>query len=96
MVTTFTVDGDTTIAGQASWKIQRTDSTSMSGSGNTPNGAVTMEGISKGTGHVFVTPKGVFLGGQGSEEAQLRFVMAANGMEIGITQNATTRIEKIK
>lgn len=96
IVSTYTVEGDTTIGGQPSWKIHRADSTTMSGSGNTPNGAVTMEGTSKGSGQLFVTSKGVFLGGEGTEEAQLRFVMAANGMELNFQQNATTKIEKIK
>ena len=96
VVSKFTVEGDTTIDGQASLKIHRADSTTMSGSGNTPNGAVTMEGTSKGSGQLFVTPKGVFLGGEGTEEAQLRFVLAANGMELNFQQNATTTVEKIK
>lgn len=96
IVSTYTVAGDTTIGNQTSLKIHRTDSTTMSGSGNTPNGAVTMEGISKGSGQLFVTPKGVFLGGEGTEEAQLRFVLAANGMELNFQQNATTKIEKVR
>lgn len=96
IVSTYTMEGDTTIAGQASWKIHRADSTSMTGSGNTPNGPVTMEGTAKGSGQLFVTPTGVFLGSEGQEEANLRFVLAANGMELVFQQNATTKIETIK
>ena len=95
-VSTYRVEGDTTIGGQASWKIARADSISMTGSGNTANGPMTMEGTSKSNGTVFVTSRGVYLGGQGTEDAQLRFVVAANGMEIGMTQSSTTKVEKIK
>lgn len=95
-VSTYRVEGDTTIAGQASWKIARADSIAMSGSGNTANGPMTMEGTSKSNGMVFVTSKGVYLGGEGTEDAQLRFVVAANGMEVGMTQSSRTKVEKVK
>lgn len=95
-VSTYRVEGDTTIAGQASWKIARADSITMSGSGNTANGPMTMEGTSKSNGTLFVTSKGVYLGGEGTEDAQLRFVVAANGMELGMTQSSRTKIEKVK
>jgi hypothetical protein len=95
-ISTYRVEGDTSIAGQASWKIARADSITMSGSGNTANGAMTMEGTSKTSGRVFVTSKGVYLGGEGTEDAQLRFVVAANGMEVGMTQSSRTKVEKVK
>lgn len=95
-ISTYTVEGDTTVAGQSTWKIVRKDSTSMSGSGNTANGPMTMEGTSNGNGSLFVTPRGEYLGGLGTEEATLRVVVAANGMEIGITQSATTKVERIR
>jgi hypothetical protein len=95
-VSTYRVDGDTTIAGQASWKIARADSIVMSGSGNTANGPMTMEGTSKSNGMLFVTSKGVYLGGEGTEDAKLRFVVAANGMELGMTQNSRTKVERVK
>jgi hypothetical protein len=68
----------------------------MSGSGNTANGPMTMEGTSKSNGMLFVTSKGVYLGGEGTEDAKLRFVIAANGMELGMTQNSRTKVEKVK
>lgn len=95
-IATYVVETDTTIAGQAGWKIVRQDSTSMSGSGNTANGPMTMEGTSKGSGALFVSARGQFLGGEGREETKLRLVLAANGMEIGMTQSSDTKIEKIR
>lgn len=95
-VSTYRVEGDTTIAGQSSWKIAKADSIAMSGSGNTANGPMTMEGTSKSNGTLFVTPKGVYLGGEGTRDDQMRFVVAANGMEVGVTQSTRLKIEKVK
>jgi hypothetical protein len=95
-VSKYTVEGDTTVGAEKSLKVVRVDSTSLTGSGNGPSGPMTMEGTTKGTGALVVSPKGVFLGGAGTEEAVLKIVLASNGMEIGMTQNATTKVEKIK
>jgi hypothetical protein len=95
-VSHYTVEGDTTVASTKTWKIVRRDSTTMSGSGNTANGPMTMEGTTKGLGAIFVTPTGQFLGVDASEDATLKLVLSANGMEIGVTQSATTKVEKIK
>jgi hypothetical protein len=95
-VSTYRVEGDTTIAGQSSWKIVKADSIAMSGSGNTANGPMTMEGTSQGNGTLFVTPKGVYLGGEGIRDDRMRFVVAANGMEVGMTQSTRLKIEKVK
>jgi len=95
-VSHYTVEGDTTVANMKSWKVVRRDSTTMSGSGNSPNGPMTMEGTTKGMGSIFVSPTGQFLGIEGTEDATLKIVLSANGMEIGVTQSATTKVEKIK
>lgn len=95
-ISTFRIEGDTTIAGQPSWKIAKADTIAMSGSGNTANGPMTMEGTSKSSGTLFVTPRGVYLGGEGTRDDQMRFVVAANGMEVGVTQSTRLKIEKVK
>jgi hypothetical protein len=95
-VSTYRVEGDTTVAGQSSWKIAKSDSVAMSGSGNTANGPMTMEGTSKSNGTLFVTPRGLYLGGEGTRDEQMRFVVAANGMEVGISQSTRLKIERVK
>ena len=87
----YTVEGDTTVGAIKSWKIVRHDSTTMTGSGNSPNGPMTMEGTTHGTGSIFVTPTGQFVGVDATENASLKIVLSANGMEIGITQSATPK-----
>ncbi len=91
----LTVAGDTTVAGERSWKIVRNDSTSLSGSGSQGGQALTMEGTAIGTGMLLVSQKGVFMGGQGDEVANLKIVLSGNGMEVGVTQTSNTKISKV-
>lgn len=95
-VSRYAVEGDTLVGSERALKLVRTDSTTMTGSGNGPNGPMTMEGTTTGSGSIVVTAKGLFVGATGSENAALKIVLAANGMEVGVTQNATTKVEKIR
>jgi hypothetical protein len=95
-VATYTVLGDTTVSGQRSWKIARASKTTMSGSGAQGGQPMTLEGTSDGTGTMFVTPAGNFLGYTNQEKATIKVVLSANGMEVGITQDATTTVEKVR
>ena len=95
-VSRYAVTGDTTVAGEKSWKITRTDSTTMTGSGLMQGQAITMEGTSAGQGDLYVGQRGTFAGGQGQETANIKLVLSANGLEINIVQNANSKIEKVK
>lgn len=92
----FTVVGDTTLGAQKAWKIARETSTALSGSGTSQGQPMTMEGTSNGKGTLLVSPAGVFLGGLNQDDALIKIVLAANGMEIGVTTQATTTVEKVK
>lgn len=92
----YTVLGDTAVGGERSWKIARSDSTALSGSGTGQGGPMTMEGTSTGKGTLLVNAKGAFVGAEGDEESNIRIVLSANGMEIGVAQTANTKVEKVK
>jgi hypothetical protein len=96
VISTYTVAGDTTVGAEKAWKLTRESSTSMSGSGAMQGQAMTLEGTSTGKGTILITQKGVFAGGEGTEDANIKIVLAANGMEVGITQASTTKIAKVK
>jgi len=96
VIATYNVAGDTTVGAEKAWKLTRASSTMMSGSGVTPNGAVTMDGSSKSSGMFFISQKGVLLGGESAEDVNIKLMLAANGMEIGVVQNLTTKVEKVK
>lgn len=96
VVATYTVEGDTTVGGQKGWKISRKANTALSGSGSQGGQPLTLEGTSLGTGTMVVTPAGSFLGMSSEEQMSIKVLLAANGMEVGVSQTATTRVEKVR
>jgi len=96
VIAVYTVAGDTTVGGEKGWKLGLASNTTMSGSGAAQGQPMTMEGTSTGKGTIVVTQKGVFLGGESTEDVNLKIVLAANGMEVGITQAAMTKLAKVK
>ena len=95
VVTMFTVRGDTSVGGERAWNIARASDVTMSGSGAPQGQAMTMAGTAKGVGNIIVSRGGVFLGSTSKDDVNLTIVVAANGMEIGVTQNAETTIERV-
>ena len=95
-IATYTVVGDTTIANDKAWKIARTSVTSLTGSGTNQGQPMTMEGTSNGKATLWVSQKGVFVGSNNEEQASVKIVLAANGMEVGVTTTANTTIQKVK
>lgn len=96
VVSNFAVVGDTAVGGQQAWKVARIDTITVTGNGVGQMGAMSMEGNSSTKGQFVVTPKGAFLGGEGSEEGNVRVVIAANGAEISVTTSSTTKVERVK
>ncbi len=96
VVATYTVIGDTTVGGEKSWKVARATNTTLSGSGTSQGQPMTMEGTSNGKGTLFLSQKGVFVGAENEEAASIKIVLAADGVEIGVTTTANTKIEKVK
>jgi hypothetical protein len=96
VITKFTVVGDTTVQGEKSWKVAHETVTTLSGSGAPQGQPASMEGTSNAKGTIVVSQKGVFLGSNREDNANIKVLLSANGMEIGIVQNATTKIEKVK
>ena len=95
VVTTFTVRGDTTVGSETGWNIGRESVVTMSGSGTSQGQAMTMGGTAKGGGSIVVSRNGVFLGSTSTDDVNLTITLVANGMEIGVVQNAETRIERV-
>jgi len=96
VVANYKVVGDTTVGGEKSWKIARDAVTSLSGSGMNQGQQMSMEGTSNANGTLLVSQKGTFLGGESEDHATVKIVLAANGMEVGVTTVANTKIEKVK
>lgn len=95
-VSIFNVLGDTTVRGEKMWKIARETNTSLSGSGTSQGQPITMEGTSNGKGMLLVSQKGVFVGSETDDQANIKIVLAANGMELMVNTTANTKVEKVK
>ena len=96
VVSTYAVAGDTTVGGEAAWKVNRADSITVEGSGVGQGGAMTLEGNSATKGHVVMSSKGAFLGAESGEEGSVRVVISANGAEISVTTSSTTKVQRVK
>lgn len=96
VIAVYTIAGDTTVGAEKGWKIQTQSNTTMSGSGAAQGQPMTMEGTSTGKSTFVVTKAGTLVGGEGAEDVNLKIVLAANGMEVGITQAVTSKIAKVK
>lgn len=96
VVAKFSVVGDTTVKGEKSWKISRESVTTSSGSGTAQGQAMTMEGTSNGRATIVVSQKGVFLGSENADSANVKITVAASGLEIGVTTTTTATVDKVR
>lgn len=96
MISRFSVAGDTTVGGEKVWKILRETSTTVAGSGSPSGQPITLESAGTGTGTIFLSQKGVLMGGDSEEQSTGKVLFAANGMEVGITSTSTTKVLKVK
>jgi hypothetical protein len=96
MVSSFTVEGDTTIAGTKAFKVARVTSVKAAGSGTSQGTPISMESTSTSNGSFFVSSKGVFMGATSNDDVKLKLTILAQGAEISMKQSAQTRIEPIQ
>lgn len=95
-ISNYLVSGDTTIGSDKAFKIQRTTSVKAAGSGTMQGTPVAMESIVKSTGMFFLTPMGLYLGGDSNDEVNVKISILAQNAEVSIKQNAKTRIQLIR
>ena len=95
-ISSFTVEGDTTVNGEKAIKVMRSVSAKGVGGGNMQGTPVTMEMAGVGTGAFYITSKGAYLGGTSKDDVQIKLTVLVQNMEITIKQNGTTKIEAIK
>ena len=89
------VVGDTTIGGQKAWRLERTGTLSMSGTGNQDGADLILTGAGTATGVSHITAGGVYLGANSTQELSIKVEVPAASMTIPIKQTAVTRIERI-
>ena len=94
-VVTYTVVGDTTVAGQKAWKVEQKGTLTMTGAGAAQGTDVSLSGDGTVQGTVVVGQNGVYLGGDVEQTQSLKVEVPAASMTIPITNNVTTKIRPI-
>ncbi len=92
-ITQSQVIGDTTVAGQSSWRVHRTSALVISGTQVQSNQKITMEGTGSGEAMYYIGTNGVFLGSTSTQT--MKETVKASGMVIPVTQTATSTITLI-
>jgi hypothetical protein len=96
IISNYTVEGDTTIAGEKAFKIARATTARAVGSGSSQGTPVSLESSSTSNGAFFLSAGGVFLGGTSTDDVDLKLKILAQGAEISMKQKAHTTIEPVR
>ena len=87
--------GDTTLAGQKAWRIERTGTLSMSGTGHQSGADLILSGSGTANGVSYVAVGGTYLGATSTQELSMNIEVPAASMTIPIKQTTVTKIEKV-
>ena len=94
-VTTYTLAGDTTVAGARAWKIASMSTGKVTGSGNQQGADFTIGGSVTGHGTFVISLAGVFLGADLASDVNMIVEVPMASMTIPTTQKQTTKISKL-
>ena len=94
-VITYTLSGDTTVAGAKAWKIASTSTGKVTGTGNQQGADFTIGGTISGHGIMVISLAGVLLGVDTASDVNMIVEVPMASMTIPITQKQTTKISKL-
>ena len=95
-IATYKVLGDTTIAGEKAFRVERASTVKAAGSGTAQGNPISLESATTSNGVFFLSPKGVYLGGRQNDDINVKITILAQGAEINIKQQAQSKIDAIK
>lgn len=96
VISTFTVAGDTTVAGEKAWKVTRSTNATLSGGGTTQGQMVSLEGTAAGQGVVLVGRAGTYLGAQSEDHSDIKLTLTAQATDVSIKTTSTTTVARVK
>jgi hypothetical protein len=96
IIVTSKMAGDTTYAGEKSWRIQRNLVFTVSGAGEQQGTALVIEGTGTGERTDYITSKGAYLGSALTQMSQSTVSLPANNMTIPMTTTVTSKVERVK
>jgi len=95
-IANYKVLGDTTIAGEKAFRVERASTVKAAGSGMAQGNPISLESATSSNGVFFLSPKGVYLGGRQNDDINVKITILAQGAEINIKQQAQSKIDAIK
>ncbi|HUQ45264.1 MAG TPA: hypothetical protein VM033_01355 [Gemmatimonadaceae bacterium] len=96
IISRYTVAGDTAVAGEKVFKVERVSTTKAAGSGSAQGTPISLESATSSNGVFFLSPRGVYLGGRQNDDIAVKITIIAQGAEITIKQLAESTIEPIR
>ncbi len=94
-VTTYTLAGDTTVAGARAWKIASMSTGKVTGTGSQQGADFTIGGTVTGRGTFVISVAGVLFGVDIASDVNMIVEVPMASMTIPITQKQTTKISKL-
>lgn len=94
-IMTYTVEGDTTVAGRQAWRIASTGTVTTSGMGNAQGQELALSGNGTLAGTSVVSKDGVYLGSDSRMNQALTVQVVAMNMSIPVTQEITNRVRLV-
>jgi hypothetical protein len=95
-ITTTTLLGDTTFAGQKAWRLQRKSVLSIGGTQQQGNERISVNGQGTGSGMYYVSTKGVYLGSTSAQSMTMTIAIPSKRITIPVAQSATSKVELVK
>ena len=96
IISNYKVVGDTAVAGEKAFKVERTSTVKAAGSGSAQGTPISLESATTSNAVFFMSPKGQYLGGRQNDDIAVKITILAQGAEITIKQLAESKIEAIK
>ncbi|HKO14865.1 MAG TPA: hypothetical protein VJU87_01445 [Gemmatimonadaceae bacterium] len=95
-ITDYRVAGDTSFAGERAWRIDRVARVTLSGAGSAMGTPLTFDGTATGSGMLFISHAGRYLGADLTDEVKSRVSIASLGREIVGSQTQVTQITLLR
>lgn len=96
IISHFTVGRDTTIGGTAAHRIARVTSVKAAGTGSAQGTPISMESVSNSQSSIYLSTRGVYLGGTTDDDINLKIIIPAQSAEITMKQTGRTTIDAIR
>lgn len=95
-ITTTTIVGDTTFAGERAWRIRRASVVTLQGKQTQAGQELQVAGEGTGSGVYYVSAAGMYLGSSQRQTMQMRVSLPGNAGVVPVTQVVTSKVELMK